>query len=76
MAAKKASAPETSEVSAAEAPAPVRKPWTLASNGPAPAVEYAPDEPAEHGFRGVQVDQTPNEHYTVAGQLAAQGETP
>lgn len=33
-------------------------------------VQKAVDEETEKGFRGVEVDSTPNESYTVAGQLA------
>ena len=33
-------------------------------------VQKAVDEETEKGFRGVEVDKTPNEAYTVAGQLA------
>lgn len=30
------------------------------------------DRETEQGFRGVEVDATPNEHYTVAGVTAGQ----
>ncbi len=31
-------------------------------------VQKVVDQETEQGFRGVEVDQTPNENYTVAGQ--------
>lgn len=34
------------------------------------AIEKAVDKETEQGFRGVDVDPTPNEHYTVAGVTA------
>lgn len=34
------------------------------------AMQDAEDEVTELGFRGVEVDTTPNEHYTVAGVTA------
>lgn len=33
-------------------------------------VQDVVDKETEQGFRGVEVDQTPNENYTVAGVLA------
>lgn len=33
-------------------------------------VQSRVDKESEQGFRGVEVDQTPNEHYSVAGVLA------
>jgi hypothetical protein len=33
-------------------------------------VQQAVDEETEQGFRGVEVDSTPNENYTVKGVLA------
>jgi hypothetical protein len=30
-------------------------------------VQKAVDKETEQGFRGVEVDQTPNENYTIAG---------
>jgi len=36
-------------------------------------VQAAVDVETEQGFRGVEVDQTPNEAYTVAGQAAGAG---
>jgi hypothetical protein len=33
-------------------------------------VQTAVDQETEQGFRGVEVDKTPNEHYTVSGVLA------
>ena len=44
-------------------------------DGGADEVQKIADEEAEQGFRGVEVDKTPNEHYTVAGVLAGK-ETP
>lgn len=35
-------------------------------------VQDAVDRETEQGFRGVEVDPTPNEAYTVAGQAAGQ----
>lgn len=40
---------------------------------PVPASDQAQkqaDVETEQGFRGVEVDSTPNEHYTVSGVLA------
>lgn len=77
VAAKKVDeAPETPVVSEAPAPvvadpAPAFNPWDLPINGSAPEVVDTPVEASKHGYIGVQVDPTPNEHYTVAGQLAA-----
>ena len=44
-------------------------------DGGAAEVHKIADEEAEQGFRGVEVDKTPNEAYTVAGVLAGK-ETP
>jgi hypothetical protein len=35
-----------------------------------PGAQKAMDEITEQGFRGTEVDQTPNEHYTLAGVIA------
>lgn len=41
------------------------------AEGPGAAeVKAAMDEATEQGFYGVEVDRTPNEHYTVAGVTA------
>lgn len=40
------------------------------SDGGAAEVQAIADEETEQGFRGVEVDETPNEHYTVEGVLA------
>ena len=45
------------------------------SDGGAAEVQNIADEEAEQGFRGVEVDKTPNEAYTVEGVLAGK-ETP
>lgn len=39
-------------------------------DGGAAEVQKIADEEVEQGFRGVEVDQTPNENYTVEGVLA------
>ena len=39
-------------------------------DGGAAEVQKIADEEVEQGFRGVEVDKTPNEAYTVAGVLA------
>ena len=44
-------------------------------DGGAAEVQKIADEEVEQGFRGVEVDKTPNENYTVAGVLAGK-ETP
>lgn len=46
-----------------------------AQNTPSPApgadeVQEKVDAETEQGFRGVETDDTPNEHYTVAGVTA------
>lgn len=38
-----------------------------ATEAAAKQVQDAVDRETEQGFRGVEVDQTPNENYTVAG---------
>lgn len=43
---------------------------TAATAGGAEQVQAKMDEEQEQGFRGVKVDPTPNEHYTVAGVIA------
>lgn len=45
----------------------------LAADADAPGNEHAQevaDTETEQGYRGTEVDQTPNEHYTVQGVLA------
>lgn len=39
-------------------------------DGGADEVQKIADAEVEQGFRGVEVDKTPNEHYTVEGVLA------
>lgn len=39
-------------------------------DGGAAEVQKIADEEVEQGFRGVEVDETPNDHYTVEGVLA------
>ncbi|MFF0277452.1 hypothetical protein [Streptomyces sp. NPDC004330] len=46
---------------------PEQKADASASDGVAAAVQRRMDEGAERGLLGVEVDPTPNEHYTVAG---------
>ena len=41
-----------------------------ASKGAEQQVQQVVDKETERGFRGVEVDETPNENYTVAGQVA------
>ena len=42
-----------------------------AKEGPGTAeVQAAADRETDQGFRGVEVDPTPNDHYTVAGVVA------
>jgi hypothetical protein len=40
------------------------------SNEADPQVQKVVDEAEDRGLYGVEVDQTPNEHYTVPGQVA------
>lgn len=57
------------KVTAAKKAAPAPSEKAPADSGEA-QVQATFDVETGQGFRGVEVDQTPNEHYTLAGVLA------
>lgn len=57
----------TSNEPAAPAEQKSVKAETKATEAATEEVQSRVDEETERGFRGVEVDPTPNEHYTVAG---------
>lgn len=67
MATRKSAEPTPAEVDAA---AQAKTDAEAADAAVADQVQAAVDVETEQGFRGVEVDPTPNENYTLAGQVA------